>query len=239
MAIGSMNDIYIMPGLNSSGTSTGNGSVVIPNATLRPQNLYVVNNASVGGNLACNGSVSGSSLSTSGNITASNGNISGGNLYAQGSQIQLSYGYGTVGGFGYLSHYYLTLNGHKLAKPASGSGMYAFCVTNSSGQTGYINAHLSTNTYSSDVVKVINEEGYLKQSELYEVCETPNGKILVPKIMESSIKADNIEDVLRNNMCAIDEDGVIHNNINNIVYSLWNMNMELKKEIKDLKSRIG
>ena len=239
MAIGSMNDIYIMPGLNSSGTSTGNGSVVIPNATLRPQNLYVVNNASVGGNLACNGSVSGSSLSTSGNITASNGNISGGNLYAQGSQIQLSYGYGTVGGFGYLSHYYLTLNGHKLAKPASGSGMYAFCVTNSSGQTGYINAHLSTNTYSSDVVKVVNEEGYLKQSELYEVCETPNGKILVPKIMESSIKADNIEDVLRNNMCAIDEDGVIHNNINNIVYSLWNMNMELKKEIKDLKSRIG
>ena len=239
MAIGSMNDIYIMPGLNSSGTSTGNGSVVIPNATLRPQNLYVVNDASVGGNLACNGSVSGSSLSTSGNITASNGNISGGNLYAQGSQIQLSYGYGTVGGFGYLSHYYLTLNGHKLAKPASGSGMYAFCVTNSSGQTGYINAHLSTNTYSSDVVKVINEEGYLKQSELYEVCETPNGKILVPKIMESSIKADNIEDVLRNNMCAIDEDGVIHNNINNIVYSLWNMNMELKKEIKDLKSRIG
>ena len=239
MAIGSMNDIYIMPGLNSSGTSTGNGSVVIPSATLRPQNLYVVNDTSVGGNLACNGSVSGSSLSTSGNITASNGNISGGNLYAQGSQIQLSYGYGTVGGFGYLGHYYLTLNGHKLAKPASGSGMYAFCVTNSSGQTGYINAHLSTNTYSSDAVKVVNEEGYLKQSELYEVCEAPNGKILVPKIMESSIKTDNIEDVLKNNMCAIDEDGIIHNNINNIVYSLWNMNMELKKEIEDLKTRIG
>ena len=117
--------------------------------------------------------------------------------------------------------------------------MYAFCVTNSSGQTGYINAHLSTNTYSSDVVKVVNEEGYLKQSELYEVYETPNGKILVPKIMESSIKTDNIEDVLKNNMCAIDEEGIIHNNINNIVYSLWNMNMELKKEIEALKSRIG
>ena len=63
--VASMADIYLMPGLLASGTPSGNGTVVIPNATLRAQKLYVVNDTSmdgalrVGGNISCGGNIIG------------------------------------------------------------------------------------------------------------------------------------------------------------------------------------
>lgn len=63
--VASMSDIYLMPGLLASGTPSGNGTVVIPNATLRPQKLYVVNDTTmdgalrVGGNISCGGNIIG------------------------------------------------------------------------------------------------------------------------------------------------------------------------------------
>ena len=59
--IASMRDIYLMPGLNANGTPSNTGNVVVPSATLRPQRLYVVDDATVGGRLSSD-SVSTSSL---------------------------------------------------------------------------------------------------------------------------------------------------------------------------------
>jgi len=62
--IASMENIYLMPGLLSSGTPSGNGEVVIPNATLRVQNLNVVTGTTLAGtttavNLTASGIIKG------------------------------------------------------------------------------------------------------------------------------------------------------------------------------------
>lgn len=84
IAVASMGNITIMPGLRQDGTSTDTGQVNIPQALLNVQRLTVVNNAtvqgtlSVSGKLSCGsfspssvstGSVSCSSVSSSGTIT--------------------------------------------------------------------------------------------------------------------------------------------------------------------------
>ena len=66
--IGSMQNIYIMPGLNQSGVATGSGEFVVPSATTRLQKLNVVNDASV-----------------TGTLTASGGITSGGNIIGKGN----------------------------------------------------------------------------------------------------------------------------------------------------------
>lgn len=86
IAIGSMGNITIMPGLRQDGTSTNNGQVNIPEALLNIQRLLVANDAtiygalSVSGKLSCGsfspssvstGSVSCSSVSCEGTVTGS------------------------------------------------------------------------------------------------------------------------------------------------------------------------
>ena len=73
-SVGSMDDIYLMAGLNSNGTQSGYGEVVIPNATLRTQVLSVVNNADIYGNLAVSGSVSANSFKVGNNLVYHAGN---------------------------------------------------------------------------------------------------------------------------------------------------------------------
>lgn len=74
IAIASMGNITIMPGLRQDGTSTNNGTLSIPQALTNLQRLTVVDNATVQGNLTVSGSLScssfsPSSLSCSGNVT--------------------------------------------------------------------------------------------------------------------------------------------------------------------------
>lgn len=84
IAVASLGNITIMPGLRQDGTSTDTGQVNIPEALLNVQRLTVVNNAtvygalSVSGKLSCGsfspssvstGSVSCSSVSSSGTVT--------------------------------------------------------------------------------------------------------------------------------------------------------------------------
>ena len=72
--IGAMQNIYLMAGLNSNGTQSGNGEVVVPNATLRTQKLNVVNDTNMYGNLAVSGSVSASSFKVGSNLVYHAGN---------------------------------------------------------------------------------------------------------------------------------------------------------------------
>ena len=74
IAIASMGNITIMPGLRQDGTSTNNGTLSIPQALTNLQRLKVVNNAEVQGALTVSGkitcgSVSCSSVSSSGTVT--------------------------------------------------------------------------------------------------------------------------------------------------------------------------
>lgn len=75
VAFSSQKDIYIMPGLYPGGSASGSGTVVIPDATLRPQKLYVVNSATFESGLST------SSISSSGviygrnNITLNRGSV--------------------------------------------------------------------------------------------------------------------------------------------------------------------
>lgn len=75
VAFSSQKDIYIMPGLYPGGSASGSGTVVIPDATLRPQKLYVVNSATFESGLTT------SSISSSGviygrnNITLNRGSV--------------------------------------------------------------------------------------------------------------------------------------------------------------------
>jgi hypothetical protein len=73
-SIGSMDDIYLMAGLNPNGTQSGYGEVVIPNATLRIQKLNVINDANMYGNLAVSGSVSANSFKVGNNLVYHAGN---------------------------------------------------------------------------------------------------------------------------------------------------------------------
>ena len=79
-SVASVNDIYLMPGLNgNTGQTSGTGAVVIPDSTLRTQKLYVVNesnftgkvtfntDAKLNGGLNCTGGISvGSNMSVDG-----------------------------------------------------------------------------------------------------------------------------------------------------------------------------
>ena len=73
IAIGSMGDITIMAGLNQDGTSSGDGIVNIPAATLNAQKLTIANNATILGTCAVSGAISGSSLSVVNSVSATNG----------------------------------------------------------------------------------------------------------------------------------------------------------------------
>lgn len=85
IAVASLGNITIMPGLRQDGTSTDTGQVNIPEALLNVQRLTVVNNAtvygalSVSGKLSC-GSFSPSSVSTGGvscSSVSSSGTVTG------------------------------------------------------------------------------------------------------------------------------------------------------------------
>lgn len=65
IAVASMGNITIMPGLRQDGTSTDTGQVNIPQALLNVQRLTVVNNAIVQGNLSVSGKLSCGSFSPS------------------------------------------------------------------------------------------------------------------------------------------------------------------------------
>lgn len=102
IAISSMGDITITPGLAMDGTSTGGGIVNIPDCTLKTQKIMIINDATIQGACAISGSVSCANLSSVGAISASNGfssnnggvfvtgsfTTSGGNVNATNGQVQ-------------------------------------------------------------------------------------------------------------------------------------------------------
>ena len=230
--ISSMQDIYIMPGLNASGTVTGNYDVVIPGCTTRLQKLYVVNDATIGGKLSISSTLSANSLSTSGDITSSNGNVSGNVLYASSKNMRLSYDSNTfIPSQGTYGSYNLFLGSRKILAPPNTS-LKALFVVNEYGQTGYINAHLATNTYAADIVetKVFNETSILDNTV---VAETNKGKCIIPTIQtmsESEIEGEELESILKRN-CAVVKDGVVYNDITSMVYILW-------EEVQKMKSQL-
>lgn len=71
----SQKDIYLMPGLLASGTSSGTGTVVVPNATLRTQQLYVVNKATFESGLNTTIMSASSTIKGRNNITLDRGSI--------------------------------------------------------------------------------------------------------------------------------------------------------------------
>lgn len=80
IALSSMGDITIMPGLRQDGTSTNTGQVNIPQALLNVQRLTVVNNATVQGTLSVSGNVTGYDIQATRNLNCvdmgASGNIS-------------------------------------------------------------------------------------------------------------------------------------------------------------------
>lgn len=71
IALSSMGDITIMPGLRQDGTSTNTGQLNIPEALLNAQRLRVVNDATIHGALSVGGNFTCGSLSTSSVYTGS------------------------------------------------------------------------------------------------------------------------------------------------------------------------
>lgn len=80
IAVASLGNITIMPGLRQDGTSTDTGQVNIPQALLNVQRLTVVNNATVQGTLSVSGNVTGYDVKATRNMNcvdmAASGNIS-------------------------------------------------------------------------------------------------------------------------------------------------------------------
>ena len=258
-SVGSMNDIYLMARLNSDGTQSGSGEVVVPNATLRTQRLHVVNNANIYGSLAVSSSLSSNTLSTTGAITASgtitgssiksnssisassatisgsisassasiSGNVSANALYAYGSNIRLSYDSSTyVPSAGTYASYNLFLGSRKIFAPPN-SSLKALFVVNEYGTTGYINAHLATNTYSLDVLDV-QEASDNSVLDNTIVQKTSKGKCILP-LTQQIDDTEDIETVLKRD-CAVVKDGVIYNDITSMVYALW-------EEVQILKNK--
>ena len=246
-SLGSMDDIYLMAGLKQDGTSTGTGNVVIPSATLRSQNLYVVDNATINklgvsssitsstlsttGTITAGGTITGSSLKSNSSITASSASISGdisaNALYLYNSNIRLAYNGSTyVPSAGTYGSYNLFLGSRKIFAPPDTS-LKALFVVNEYGNTGYINAHLATNTYSLDVLDVqeINEDSILDNTV---VQKTSKGKCIVP-LTQQIDESEDFETVLKRD-CAAIKDGVIYNDITSMVYALW-------EEVQMLKNK--
>lgn len=97
IAVASLGNITIMPGLRQDGTSTDTGQVNIPQALLNVQRLTVVNNATVQGTLSVSGNVTGYDVKATRNMNcvdmAASGNISVSNtawiktLYVNGTAV--------------------------------------------------------------------------------------------------------------------------------------------------------
>lgn len=75
VAFSSQKDIYIMPGLYPGGSASGSGTVVIPDATLRPQKLYVVNSATFESGLTTSSILSNGVIYGRNNITLNRGSV--------------------------------------------------------------------------------------------------------------------------------------------------------------------
>lgn len=248
--ISSMRDIYIMPGLNASGTVTGNYDVVIPGCNTRLQKLYVVNDATISGKLSISSTLSALSLSVNGNISSTSGsviansasingsisassasisgNVTANALYAYGNNMRLSYDASTfVPSAGTYGSYNLFLGSRKIFAPPNTS-LKALFVVNEYGQTGYINAHLATNTFLNEIseVKVANATSILDNTTVHE---TPNGKCIVP-VVSKTMYDDEIEEALKKD-CTVVKDGVVYNDITSMVYTLW-------EEVQRLKSKL-
>ena len=107
ITIGSLHNITIMPGLNSNGTTSGNGQVNIPDALLNAQKLRVVDHADiyedlyVGGTSILSGSVStGSDLTVADTIL-----IKLGSVWAGTVNQSLTGAYVKMGTGGYMLAY--------------------------------------------------------------------------------------------------------------------------------------
>lgn len=86
IAIGSMGTITIMPGLNQDGSSTGNGTVSIPEALLNVQKLKVINNTTIQGTCAVSGAFSCANISAAGSCAATGGfSATNGGVYVTGA----------------------------------------------------------------------------------------------------------------------------------------------------------
>ena len=86
VAFSSMGDISILSGLNSDGTSSGNGTVYVPGATLQVQKLKVINDTTIYGACSVSSGVSCTNVYASGAVSSATGyTATNGGVYVTGS----------------------------------------------------------------------------------------------------------------------------------------------------------
>lgn len=86
LTLSSPKDIYLLAGLSTNESQTGTNNVVIPSATLRTQELLVINDATIQGACAVSKAFSCASVSCVGSIAATNGfSSSNGGLVVTGT----------------------------------------------------------------------------------------------------------------------------------------------------------
>lgn len=253
--IGSMENIYLMPGLRASGTASGYGEVVIPDSTLRTQRLNVVDSATV------SGTVYTTKLSVSDTITGrGNLKLTRGTVYIPriGSYITSDYlgggsGYIALADTGAMHFLYSSTSSASLSRGsiylpganstvttdqvASGGGIMC-CVD--SGNFHFITKGASPSsiyarnvsaTYSlEDEVMAIDDKSALGIINEVPVVNTQEGfRLNAPR----NRTAEN--DVVSVATDEVTGKSSVHADYNSAIATMWKAIQELQSEINSLK----
>ena len=106
ISVASANDIYLVPGLTSSGsTQTNTNNVVVPNATLRAQRLDVVGGANFQSTVAVSSTLSCGTLYSTGAVIGNNVTINTGSIYLGTRYESVIAPYIKMGTEGYITAY--------------------------------------------------------------------------------------------------------------------------------------
>lgn len=256
--VASMSDIYLMPGLLSSGTPSGNGTVVVPNATLRTQYLNVVNNASVSGTMsATNLSVSGTIYGRN-NITLNRGTVyiprvnsnittdylKMGTAYMCGADtgaMHFLYSSASSGSMSRGSIYLPGANGYATSDQLAigggimcpvDSGNFHFITKSASSATLY--AKNLTTTYSLRTVETRSNVKALDTISSVPVVTTDEGlRLDVPK--NRTAVSDQVIEVVSNEETGQQE---VKTDVNTTIATMWKAIQELQKENEQLRQLI-
>ena len=253
--VASMADIYLMPGLYASGTASGNGTVVVPNATLRTQYLKVVNNATCEGKITTNTLSVGSTITGRGYITLDRGTvyiprhnssitsdylkmgtsyIAGGDngamhfLYSSSSSGSMSRGSIYLpGANGYVTSDQLAVGGGIMCPVDSGN----FHFITKSASSAILYAKNLTTTYSLRTVETRNSIKALDIISSVPVVQTDEGlRLDAPKARTAD--TDHVVEVVNNEETGQQE---VKSDMNSTLATMWKAIQELQQEINDLK----
>ena len=255
IAISSQKDIYLMPGLLASGSPSGNGTVVIPSATLRPQKLYVVSGGTVTGGLTADTlNVSGSFKGVS-NIALNRGTVYipriNSNITSDYMKIGSAYMCGAdTGAFHFLysssssgsmsrgTVYLPGANGNVTTDQFAfgggimcpvDSGNFHFITKSASSATLYAK-NLST-TYSLRNVETRSNVKAMDIVSSIPVVATQEGyRLDAPKAR--TVETAHIVDVVDNEKTGQQE---VITDTNSTIATMWKALQELQQEVQELK----